>query len=256
MKRLIMMIMAGLCVVACKEEEDVQTETSLYEIISYTENGITATIYSDQEELIVGYNNLTVKFESESLSLESEPVTVSPVMDMTTMTHSCPLEYQDSIVTEGEISLGLTFLMASGEMGSWTVAFALAETSITIPVTVNEPEYSRLVSFTSDTNGITYYVAYIEPMDPEVGQNDMEIAVYKKVSMMNWPAVDGLTFEMTPWMPSMEHSSPNNVDPVNTSNGHYEGTVNFTMTGDWEIQLTMMDGDTVLGEPYFELYFQ
>lgn len=259
MKKIIMILLAGMCLVACKEDDDVQVETEeLYEITSYTENGITATIYSDQEELIVGYNHLTVAFESESIDVEDETITVSPVMDMTTMTHACPIEYISNTVTDGEMEVALVFVMASGDMGSWTVAFQVGDNTVTVPVTVNTPEYTKLVSFTSDVDEVSYYVALIDPMDPEVGSNDLEIAVYQKESMMSWPAVDGLTFDMEPWMLSMDHSSPNNVAPVATENGHYAGTVNFTMTGDWQIQLTMMeeDGETVLGEPYFDLYFQ
>lgn len=264
MRKLIWMLITGFSLVSlmsCSEDDDaddVEVTSELYEITSYTENDITVTIYSTQEELIVGYNDLTVTFESTTETVEDQSVTVSPLMDMTSMTHACPIEYIDNVVTDGSIEVALVFVMASGDMGTWTVEFEIGGTSVTVPVTVNAPEYAKLVSFTSDVDEVSYYLALIEPSDPETGQNELEIAVYKKESMMSWPAVDGLTFEMTPWMPSMEHSSSNNTAPVFTQDGHYEGIVTFSMTGDWEIQLTMMedDGETVLGEPYFELYFQ
>jgi hypothetical protein len=65
-----------------------------------------------------------------------------------------------------------------------------------------------------------------------------------------------MQFEVEPWMVSMDHGSPNNVAPVHMQNGHYKGTVNFTMTGDWRVRLTMKDQDQVCGKPYFDLYFQ
>lgn len=259
MKKITIILLAAMCFVACREDDDLREITEeLYEITSYTENGITATVYSDREELVVGYNLLTVTLESESAEVEGQSVTVSPVMDMMTMTHSCPVELISGTVTNGTVEVAVVFVMASGDMGSWTVAFEAGEHTVTVPVTVNAPEYAQLVSLVSEADGVAYYIALIDPVDPEVGSNDLEIAVYKRESMMSWPAVEDLIFEMEPWMLSMGHSSPNNVAPVNTENGHYLGTVNFTMTGDWQIQLTMMeeDGETVLGEPYFDLYFQ
>ena len=57
--------------------------------------------------------------------------------------------------------------------------------------------------------------------------------------MMTFPAEDNFSITMTPEMPSMGHGSPNNVNPVLTKNGHYKGKVNFTMTGDWRINLVL-----------------
>jgi len=55
-------------------------------------------------------------------------------------------------------------------------------------------------------------------------------------------------------MPSMGHGSPNNVNPVLTKNGHYKGKVNFTMTGDWRINLELnKDGKTT--KTFFDLLF-
>ena len=94
-------------------------------------------------------------------------------------------------------------------------------------------------------------------MDPEVGKNDFEVTIHAKESGMLWPAVDGLTVEIEPEMPSMGHGSPDNVNPVNTSNGHYLGTVNFTMSGLWYVNMTIKDGngDVMDDANYFELSF-
>ncbi len=43
-------------------------------------------------------------------------------------------------------------------------------------------------------------------------------------------------------MPSMEHGSPNNLNPTDFGNGHYKGKVNFTMTGMWRINIDIYDG--------------
>jgi hypothetical protein len=74
--------------------------------------------------------------------------------------------------------------------------------------------------------------------------------------MMNFPADNTYTIEITPEMPSMGHGSPNNVNPVNTGNGHYKGKVNFTMTGEWKVNvLVKKDGNAVSKNAYFNITF-
>ena len=85
--------------------------------------------------------------------------------------------------------------------------------------------------------------------------NPFEITVHVKESMMSFPPVKDLTVNMTPSMPSMGHGSPNNVDPVHLVDGHYKGEVNFTMTGDWRIDLILNQGSNKLAETQFDLFF-
>ncbi len=54
-------------------------------------------------------------------------------------------------------------------------------------------------------------------------------------------------------MPSMGHGSPNNVNPVHRELGHYHGSVNFTMTGDWLVELDFVKGDSLFHVEY-EIY--
>lgn len=252
----IAMLATSVLVFSCKDDnDDIEKEVELIEIATASENGLTATIYAEQD-LLVGYNAITVELTDETLSLEGETVTMAPLMDMMTMTHACPIEYLSSAVEDGQVELAVVPIMPSGDMGTWSITFTVAEKSVTVPVTVTQPEYSRLVSFTSDVDGVSYYLTLVDLTEPEVGQNSIELAVYRKETLMSWPVVDDLTFEMEPTMPSMGHGSPNNVAPAFTADGHYKGTVNFTMTGDWNIALTMMSGEDVLGDPYFDLYFQ
>jgi hypothetical protein len=57
-------------------------------------------------------------------------------------------------------------------------------------------------------------------------------------------------------MPSMGHGSPNNVNPTSTGKGHYKGKVNFTMTGEWKINVAIKKGgSTVSNGLYYMLNF-
>ncbi|MCK4749963.1 MAG: FixH family protein, partial [Bacteroidales bacterium] len=57
-------------------------------------------------------------------------------------------------------------------------------------------------------------------------------------------------------MPSMDHGSPNNENPVHTENGHYVGKLNFTMTGWWRVHITLKKGDDVIcDDKYMDITF-
>ncbi len=243
---------------SCNSSEDVGPDitSDLLEITSYSDDGLNITVFAT-EKLFVGYNMITVEIKDMDGAPISGEIGVLPMMQMSTMSHSCPLEVSGNTFEDGVYTFNTVFVMPSGEMGNWRIDLTINGKELSIPVEVTSPELSRLVSFTSDMDGSTkYFVAYIDPKDPEVGKNELKIAVFERKGMMEWPAVSELTFNVEPWMVSMDHGSPNNVAPVDTEEGHYEGTVNFTMTGDWQIRLTMMEDGVVCGNPYFDLYFQ
>jgi len=84
-------------------------------------------------------------------------------------------------------------------------------------------------TFTFSAAGVSERLSLTVPTDPASGTNDL------KFTVRNATATDSLwTVAFVPTMPSMGHSSPNNVQPA-YSDGIYAGTVNFTMSGDWRI---------------------
>jgi hypothetical protein len=146
--------------------------------------------------------------------------------------------------------------------GNWTLSVAVHNHlngkagTLTVPLQVMDPAKARIKSFNSLYDGSKYFVSLIEPVTPKIGINDMELAIYKKVSMMSYPADSSLSVQLTPEMPTMGHGSPNNVNPIHTGNGHYKGKVNFTMTGLWQLNLDFMSGTAVADTTqYFEIQF-
>jgi hypothetical protein len=92
----------------------------------------------------------------------------------------------------------------------------------------------------------------VEPLEPRVGRQPFEVYVMQKRGMFEWPTLDDLTLEITPWMPSMDHGSPGNENPVAQGDGHYLGQVTFSMSGPWTVTVVVKDGGIVLGEVVFE----
>ena len=222
-------------------------------------------VYTKETTVYSGYQKFYVALY-DSLSgniIEDAHVKLTPMMDMGMMQHSAPYENPASEEAANKLYPCSVFFVMSSMGGTWTVKVNVhnhstgKEGAVTFPFTVAEPAKARMKSFTAAHDGAKYFVALIDPSYPKVGINDMEIAIYKKVSMMNWPADSSLSVALTPEMPTMGHGSPNNVNPVHIGNGHYKGKVNFTMTGLWKLNMDYMAGAAVADTTtqFFEVQF-
>lgn len=183
-----------------------------------------------KEDLFAGYNKVYLSVY-DSVSGETASgwtMSFSPLMTMMTdmgmMQHTCPTEQpvynREMKAYEGAI----IFVMPSTSMGNWELAInyqnPIGEGKISFPVVVQEKENSAIKSFVSEADEtVKYFVANIQPELPDVGINDFEIGIYSKESMMSFPAVDDLSITIDPLMPSMNHGSPENVNPVSIGNG-------------------------------------
>ncbi len=111
---------------------------------------------------------------------------------------------------------------------------------------------SKLVSSFEATDGSKVFVMVVAPSEPVIGKQPFEVFVVQKKGMMDWPALDGLTLEITPEMPTMGHGSPGNENPVAAGDGHYAGLVNFTMAGPWKVTVALSGEAGTLGEAVLE----
>ena len=99
----------------------------------------------------------------------------------------------------------------------------------------------------------TYYLSLVNPTSLKTGINTLQAYVSLQGddrTLPYLPAEERFTIEITPTMPEMgNHSSPNNEALQRQENGIYEGKLNLTMTGVWDIHLVVKDadGNTVAG---------
>lgn len=223
--------------------------------------GVKVELYTEKS-FTTGYNNVYFALY-DSISgkqLEKAQITLLPMMDMGTMKHSSPVEQPTASAAHKLFPGAVVFTMPSGEMGTWTIDVQVSangkQGKITLPVTVAAPAVARIKSFVSKIDNAKFIVAYIQPAAPKVGVNDMEVAVFKSKNMMEFPADSSLTLTLTPEMPTMGHGSPNNVNPVHTTKGHYRGKANFTMTGLWYLHLDFTVGAAIANDAtFFEVNF-
>lgn len=242
---------------ACKKTDNPETDPAkgLNKLAEGYAAGASAKaeVYTKEATLTSGYTKFYIALYDSVTGkrMDEAHIYLTPVMDMGTMKHAAPYENPSSEDAVNHLFPCSVFFVMSSMSGSWTITIKVhnhttgKEGSLTIPVTVNEPAKPRMKSFTALHDGGKYFISLVEPSAPKVGINDMEMVIYKKASMMSWPADSSLSVILTPEMPTMGHGSPNNVNPVHVGNGHYKGKVNFTMTGLWRLNLDFMSGTAV-----------
>jgi hypothetical protein len=266
---------AIISVSSCTKDDDPETPSTTDPFENLTLVGETSAmgagaivkIYAE-EDLFVGYNKIHVAvYDSANTTTQitDAHVTFMPMMDMGMMQHSCPIENPSTTVESGTNAFkGAAVFIMPSTAGSWTFGVHVhnhtngQEGMASLPITVTAPTEARMISFVSDYDSAKIFVTRNTPLSPEVGINDIQFGIWKKETMMSFPAIDGYVMTMEPEMPSMGHGSPNNVDPVSTGSGKYDGKVNFTMTGYWKLNLDFFTAanDTVKSGQSFDVTFQ
>ncbi len=223
-----------------------------------------------KDSLFVGYNKVFFKLNDKAsgAAVSQSTIVLHPLMNMGTYSHACPLENPGtSQNTDGYFEGAILFSMP-GSGNSWSLSADLTANSksetVLLPiknVAATDPVQKIVVIDSLSTGAGTwtitkYPMSLVKPAAWKVGTNPFEITVHTMASMMSFPCCTDLSIEITPEMPSMGHGSPNNINPVHVANGHYVGTVNFTMTGAWRINLVVKKGTRVIGsKAYFDIVF-
>lgn len=223
-----------------------------------------------QKNFFMGYNKLiVVLYDSlnQKVKLTDAHIHFLPLMTMNMngmiMKHSAPVENPEETAINEVFPGAVAFQMPTAMDGTWKLGVSVhnhkidKEGEAEFDITVDNPTPSVMTVFSAlapDNNKLV--LSILQPSKPKVGMNDIEFTIHRKASMMDWPADDSYTIEITPEMPSMGHGSPNNVNPVSSGNGHYKGKVNFTMTGEWRVNVVVKKaGQAVSQNLYFNITF-
>lgn len=265
---IVLLVSVSLVLSACKKDDDpaptpvATSPTAGLSLLSeaYAIGAGTKVEVWAQASYFTGYNKLYL-FLKDSVSgaaVKNATIQLHPMMDMGTMMHSAPFENPASVLSsDGLYPCAVVFLMSSMG-GTWTLDATITNNvngltgMASFNVSVADLSVSRIKSFISSTSSETLFVSLVKPATPVVGMNDLEVVIHKKINMgMEFPADSSLTVEISPLMVSMGHGSPNNVNPVHMGMGHYTGAVNYTMSGDWQINFTFKDGGTIANNTTF-----
>ncbi len=242
------MAMATLFLFSCEKQKTnpATPEQNLIKLGTSTlSNGSQITLYS-KDSLQTGYRQISIKITKQNEVVANAEVSISSMMDMGTMKHSSPSTAPVYNTSTQMYEAGIVFTMA-GSSDQWTMMVTVNGETLTFGVEVKNAQ-TKVVSTFTGTDGKVYVISLVKMKDFRIGTNDLEIYISKKVSMMEYVPADGLSLDFYPEMPSMGHSSPNNVSPVSTGNGMYKGKVNFTMSGDWRLHFAIYAADQLLAE--------
>lgn len=226
-------------------------------------------MYSIQSPF-VGYNKVyfKVKDKSTDMTITQAALVLHPLMDMGMgMTkHACPVENPANTQNmDGYYEGAITFSM-EGMNSSWSVSVDVTANGKTetvkldIPTVIATTPVQKIVVMDSVMTGgvltITKYpISIITPKAWKVGMNPFEITINCMQNMMSFPSCNDFTVTIIPEMPSMGHSCPF-VNPAFVSNGHYTGSVSFTMTGAWRVNMLIKKSDWVKARSaYFDITF-
>lgn len=204
----------------------------------------------------VGYSQYEVEIlnlPDESLATISE-LSLMPMMDMGSMMHST---FHEKLNDNNPCDYGIAFQMASTEMMTWSLDISFMADGqhydLSVPIEVEDQAPPNIGSFMNPIDSVGMFISLVNSRDFEVGVNTLDLVLFEKLGMMNWPGKEDLIIQFEPSMPSMGHGSPNNVHPVSMVGGHYEGKVNFTMTGLWRLDFKIFDGSQKIGECAIEI---
>lgn len=257
-------LLGAFALTSCKKEEIAPatvtptptTPTSVKIASATTTSGVVVDLYAKSATLSDGHNPMYVKVtDASGTNNSSATVTFNPMMDMGTMMHSCPFENPVYNGTTNMYEGAIVFIMPTTATGSWSLGINVNGETVSFPLTI-AASATKMVGGYTGTDGKVYFVSMVKPSEWKVGMNDVEILIHERASMMSFPANNGFDVLMTPEMISMGHGSPNNVSPTLTSNGHYKGKVNFTMTGDWRLHFELKMGSTVIhSDAYLDILF-
>lgn len=275
MKRFIIFIsgilLMGILLVSCKDDPQDNPDPVTYLKIAEAQsaNSSYTVEMCAHDSLFVGYNKLYFRLlnKNDGSVVTNASLNLRPIMDMGTFKHACPLENPPGTAnSNGYFEGAILFSMPGTD--SWSVDVDIVAGSVTDSVhfplgkVVGTTPARKIVVIDSLETApgvwkITKYPMSLVLQDSwKVGLNTFEFTIHKMENMMSFPAVTDMIVEIEPEMPSMGHGSTNNVNPVHTSNGHYAGTVNFTMTGDWRVHLKLSrDGRLISDKAYFDIYF-
>ena len=256
-----------MLLISCSEDDITPTQDlNLMTITeSVTDNNIYKVTLLSDDTLFHGYNRLYFAVEqlSDNQSVTDASINLYPEMDMITMKHSAPTENPAEMADDNNLfEAAVVFIMPDTDDMKWRLKVNVTASDmadsvwLTIPK-VKSLEEPKILNFISAADSTTkYFVSLVEPVEPKVGINDFELAVHYKKTMMSFPADNGVTVSIDPQMPSMDHGSPNNVNPVLDQNGHYKGKVNFTMTGWWRVYIDLeKDGEKLTDGAYIDITF-
>ena len=105
------------------------------------------------------------------------------------------------------------------------------------------------------TDSVKLYLANIKPVVPVSGLNDFEFIINRDEPDL-FPPDGSFTIQLNPVYISdtTGHTTTGNVNPVGSSDGHYNGKLNFDRSGKWRINMRISKNGTFY-DTFFDMTY-
>ncbi len=275
----VLLVLLSLLFFSCSDDDSspaVVDDFSNLTLVTTIENDAhLISLYTTSGQLQAGHNHIYVNLvdKTSDARLTNAQMSWQPLMQMTSMSHSCPYSALIPAADKQAMYSGsIVFQMATMANDFWTLNLEYEINGQTFTASgaihVFEPDHRR-VQVVTGTDNEKYVLAMISPTAPVTGTNEMRASVHRVVSAMNYMAVNDYKIEIDPRMPAMNnHGSPGNIAlEQNQAGGDYIGSLTLTMTGYWRINLQLKNSanELLYGNPvtdqdpgsplYFDLTF-
>ncbi len=276
MKKILFFITAlSLGFMSCtKEKTDYEAEietvvTEHYEFkeaVSISRQHYTISIEALNGTFYTGYNELRLKITDKRTGehINASEVTFLPILSRADGSigsgpHRYNLEYRaDSSFYEGYA----VFTGETNEKEAWDlhIGFQIGDENHSVKQNIAVREQTnKNLSMTSfiGKDGEQYFIALVSPQKPKIAENELVAGIYRfnkpsaspsatfpDPSQYSYSQVNDYILQLDPRMPEPSmgnHSSPNNKDLTQRSDGLYYGIVNYTMTGNWTLNFIMLN---------------
>jgi negative regulator of genetic competence, sporulation and motility len=255
-------------------EAELNVETTEYiefeEVTSIISGDYTISIEALNGTLYKGYNEVHLKINNTLTDefLDSSKVTLLPIMtDANGNKVSCPHADNLTYNTTEAYYLGyIVFTNQSSSTADWQLYIDFTDSDTTHAqnqIIVVEEQVNKNLNMTAFTGNDNeqYFIALVAPQSPGVAQNDLLAGIYKynkptttagifpDPSQFSYSIVAAHTLLIDPRMPESSmgnHSSPNNQDLEQQTDGLYHGIVNYTMTGNWTLNFILKNENDVI----------
>ncbi|MDQ1150759.1 FixH family protein [Sphingobacterium zeae] len=216
----------------------IPSESELIPISDTTYNELTFKVFADAK-LDNKYHTVYLQVkDKDGKPYDSSSLDYYPQMDMGMMKHGGPFEHPIAL-GEGWYRGAIVFIMADiPDMGPGWHLYTLLERdnikdTVAIKLPVSAAKTMRTMSSgTRDDSRV--FISNLLPDTVKQGQHPIKFLM-SRMEHNNFPPLDGYVIKLKTNMPSMGHGSSGNKDAEGIGNGYYEGEVNFSMAGQWEI---------------------
>lgn len=239
MKLIIFAVVMAMLVIGCSSNPTNPAPTPKtipHTLVGQATQGTMVVRLYCEKPLQTGYNTVYVQVDANNNPLTGY-VTLGSSFVTCPMLLDCPVIQPQPTPDSLGLYTGAVVFTLPGDSAEWKVLVNVYNTtshtmqSIEVPVTVAG---TGLVAELGNTTDKT--VVAILQQTWKVGMNSIGVVLFSG-NDSTYTQITDATVSVTPTMPSMGHGSSGNVDPTLQADGSYQGIVNYSMSGPWQIDL-------------------